>query len=69
MAVNMSYCRFENTLAALREAREWLLDFDEGESNAIERQALRDLQHECIKFANDYASLGFPETAYHPFSE
>ena len=42
MAMNMSYCRFENTLAALRECDEAMAEIGDGDVGDIFRHGLDD---------------------------
>lgn len=50
MVINMSYCRFENTLAALRDCYD-SMDEDVSESEATARQKLIEL---CAEIAAEY---------------
>jgi len=58
MPQNMSYCRFENTLDALRECAEALADMDGDleELRGEERVAATRLIKLCGEIAEDYAS-------------
>ena len=54
--MNMSYCRFENTLKALQEARKTWRDFEKGEIEPLsesELQSLKDLMHEMSSFLEE----------------
>lgn len=57
MPINMSHCRFENTLAALRECRDAL---DSGGFDPLkqlseeEREAAQKLLRLCAKLTEDY---------------
>jgi hypothetical protein len=57
MAMNMSYCRFENTLAALRECDEALADTGDdpfAELSEKERRAAKRLIKLCREIADNY---------------
>ena len=58
MAMNMSYCRFENTLIALRECADALNEADTADPLVTlsdhERQAARRLLKLCGELAADY---------------
>lgn len=54
MPINMSYCRFRNTLAALRECRDALDEYDETDRSEEEASALRKLLILCQQLAADY---------------
>ena len=59
MAMNMSYCRFENTLAALRECDSALaeqLDPFDGLSDS-EREAAKKLLNLCREMAENYGDV------------
>jgi len=55
MTVNMSYCRFENTLAALRECCESEDMVDPGQLNKYETKARLKLIQLCREIAVDFA--------------
>lgn len=50
---NMAYCRFENTLADLRDCQE-ALDRDPNELSGDEREARAELLAVCREIAADY---------------
>ncbi len=53
MTMNMSYCRFQNTLAAFKECTEDIGDMMEGRSEALsreERRACCQLAEEALTF-------------------
>ena len=55
MPMNMAYCRFENTLAALKECRDALSDEDAiGEMSCSEKEACAKLVKLCRTLADDY---------------
>jgi hypothetical protein len=56
MAMNMSYCRFENTLAALRECDEAMAESVNplGELSESERKAAKRLLKLCREMADNY---------------
>ena len=54
MPINMSYCRFQNTLSALRECRDALEEDDETDLDEEEAGALRKLLILCSQLAADY---------------
>lgn len=56
MPVNMSYCRFENTLAALQECRDALDDAGIASLSGSEQDAADELIDLCRRIANDYSS-------------
>lgn len=58
MGINMSYCRFENTLAALRECNAVLSDSRDPISDLSdsERKAARKLFKLCRDLADDFES-------------
>ncbi len=55
MPMNMAYCRFENTLAALKECDE-ALQCDEAleEMSCAEKEACSKLVKLCRRIADDY---------------
>lgn len=57
MPMNMSYCRFQNTLEALRECVEALdeIDWDIGKLDSDERRAAKQLANLCQQLADDFA--------------
>ena len=57
MAMNMSYCRFENTLAALRECDEAMAESVQDpldELSESERKAAKRLLKLCREMADNY---------------
>ena len=57
MAMNMSYCRFENTLAALRECDEAMAEIVQDppdELSESERKAAKRLLKPCREMADNY---------------
>ena len=54
--INMSYCRFENTLAALLECRDALAESCNplGQLSESEKTAARQLFRVCLEIADDY---------------
>jgi len=54
MTINMSYCRMENTLAALRECAETLDDKGLDGLSDREREAARQLLELCSELAGEY---------------
>ena len=56
MAMNMSYCRFENTLAALRECDEAMAESANplDELSESERKAAKRLLKLCREMADNY---------------
>lgn len=50
--MNMSYCRFQNTLADLRDCREHMEDTDDLSDD--ERKARKRLIAVCVAIAQDY---------------
>ena len=56
MAINMSYCRFENTLAALKECRDALSETSDpmAELSPDEEKAAKRLLALCAELAGDY---------------
>jgi hypothetical protein len=61
MSINMSYCRFQNTLEALRECVQSTYDSSDplAELSEPERKAAIKLLRLCRQFADD---IGIPET-------
>ena len=57
MPMNMSYCRFQNTLEALRECVEALdeIDHDIEKLDSDERHAAQQLARLCRQLADDFA--------------
>ena len=55
MPVNMSYCRFQNTLEALQECVEALdeIDYDIEKLSSDEGRAVKQLARLCWQFASD----------------
>lgn len=55
MPINMSYCRFQNTLEALRECVDALdeIDYDLKELSSEEGRAAQKLARLCQQFADD----------------
>ena len=55
MPMNMSYCRFQNTLKALRECVDALdeIDYDVEKLCSDERRAAKQLARLCWQFASD----------------
>lgn len=51
--MNMSYCRFQNTLMDLRDCQEHM---DDGDLSEEERDARRELIDVCWRIAQDYAN-------------
>ena len=53
--MNMSYCRFQNTLEALQECMDALdeIDYDVEKLCSDERRAAKQLAHLCWQFASD----------------
>lgn len=54
--INMSYCRFQNTLLALREAKNHLIDMSNGGEEPLsgdEKEACISLAQESISFLRD----------------
>jgi|HubBroStandDraft_2_1064218.scaffolds.fasta_scaffold00063_41 hypothetical protein len=49
---NMSYCRFQNTLADLRDCQE---NLDDDDLSFEERRARWHLIRRCVEIANDYS--------------
>lgn len=62
MSINMSYCRFENTLQALRECSDALADFDGPDPFDMlsdkEKKAAKKLLKLCGDLAADYGDDG-----------
>ena len=58
MAMNMSYCRFENTLAALRECRDALSESCDplSELSESEKKAAERLFKMCRELADDFVA-------------
>ena len=54
MPINMSYCRFQNTLNALRECRDTLAETGGEYPNDEEREAAQKLLRLCARLAADY---------------
>jgi hypothetical protein len=56
MAMNMSYCRFENTLAALRECKEALAESCDpiAELSESEQKSAKQLLQMCRELADDF---------------
>ena len=54
MPMNMSYCRFHNTLEALRECNQYLDDEGLESLSANERVAAVKLLNRCRRMAEDY---------------
>ena len=56
MPMNMSYCRFQNTLKSLQECVEALdeIDFDIEKLDSDERHAALHLAYLCQQFADDF---------------
>jgi hypothetical protein len=56
MSMNMSYCRFQNTLAALRECEEALSDSGDplADLSEEERKAAKRLFKLCRSLADDF---------------
>lgn len=54
MAVNMSYCKFENTVAAMRECYEDMPNDESELSSDYERRAYRQFLKLCREVAADY---------------
>ena len=56
MPMNMSYCRFQNTLEALRECVDALEEIDHDIENldSDERHAALHLAYLCQQFADDF---------------
>ena len=54
---NMSYCRFRNTLADLRECLDWLSEHEPDELKDEERAAFRKLVNLCAQIADDYRDM------------
>lgn len=57
--VNMAYCRFQNTLEALRECAEALAAAEDANNplaglSMSETQAARDLMDLCVEMVDDY---------------
>lgn len=57
MPMNMAYCRFENTLAALRECAE-ALDYGSGPRGEREEAAAKELLLLCRSLADSYQKGG-----------
>ena len=57
MPINMSYCRFQNTLEALRECVDALdeIDHDIEKLDSDERHAAQQLARLCRQLADDFA--------------
>ena len=57
MPMNMSYCRFQNTLEALRECVDALdeIDWEIEELDSDERRAAKQLANLCRQLADDFA--------------
>ena len=55
MPMNMSYCRFQNTLEALRECMDALdeIDYDVEKLCSDEMRAAKQLAHLCWQFASN----------------
>ena len=51
---NMSYCRFENTLADLRDCESALSEGDDDDMSEEEEKAKKRLIRLCIEIAKDY---------------
>ena len=58
MAMNMGYCRFENTLAAMRECADALDEEGTAELSDSEKKAAFALIKMCKRISDDYAGLG-----------
>ncbi len=56
---NMGYCRFENTLADLRDCQEWLSVHEISELSDSEEEAFRLLVRHCRRIAENLASLSY----------
>ena len=56
MAINMSYCGFENTLDALRECQEHLDEEGNAGLPESEDRAARALVRLCKQISDDYSS-------------
>jgi hypothetical protein len=54
MAMNMDYCKFENTLAALLECRDSFGDDPDALSSEHERKARKSLLLLCKQVADDF---------------
>lgn len=57
MPMNMSYCRFQNTLEALRECVDALdeIDWEIEKLDSDERRAAKQLANLCQQLADDFA--------------
>ncbi len=53
---NMSYCRFENTEADLRDCVE-TLEYDELPTSRTERQAVRDMADLCREYLDAFKRI------------
>ena len=51
---NMSYCRFENTLADLRDCADALDKYSIADLDGTEKRAANELIALCKRIANDY---------------
>ena len=55
MAMNMGYCRFENTLEAIRECAEALDEEGAADLSDSEKKAAYSLIKMCKRISDDYA--------------
>lgn len=58
MPLNMAYCRFQNTLEALRECADWLNDHEPGELSESEEEAYGGLLRLCKRLGVDAPEEG-----------
>lgn len=58
MAMNMGYCRFKNTLSALRECAEAIDEDGVADLSDGERKAAHSLLVLCRRLADDYVDNG-----------
>ena len=54
MPVNMSYCKFENTVKAMRECYEDMPNHEDELSSDYERRAYKQFLTLCRRIASDY---------------
>ncbi len=54
MPMNMGYCRFENTLAALRECVDYANENDLKDLSVSEQKCAEKLLKLCKEFADDF---------------
>lgn len=55
---NMSYCRFENTLADLQDCLDAMVDGEDENLSASEQKAKERLIKLCVDIAYDFGNVG-----------